>query len=101
MSVPRTGTNCTRIAISTWSAFFRLLSKVTSSMIARARCHQVARSRRGQSPGKGASWPRTQPALFELAAFAAPSVEPDYHRPAVTRGLTTDAHPDAGKHTAA
>jgi hypothetical protein len=42
-----------------------------------------------------------RPALFELAVLAAPSVEPNYHHSAIARGLTTDAHPDAGKHTAA
>ncbi len=45
--------------------------------------------------------PHRPGALFELAVFAAPAVEPDIHRTAITRRLTPDAGPDTGKHTAA
>jgi hypothetical protein len=37
-------------------------------------------------------------ALFELAVFAAPAVEPDVHGTAVTRRLTLDARPNPRKH---
>src|SRR5580658_1455744 len=40
-------------------------------------------------------------ALFELAVFADPAVEPDSHRMAVTLRLAPDAGPDARQHTAA
>jgi hypothetical protein len=42
-----------------------------------------------------------QGALFELAVFAAPAVEPDSHWTAIKRRLTPNAGPDSGKHTAA
>jgi hypothetical protein len=48
---------------------------------------------------------RTKPhrpaALFELAVFAAPAIESDIHRAAITLRLTRDAGPDAGQYTAA
>jgi hypothetical protein len=50
-----------------------------------------------QKPAK----PHGPEALFELAVFAAPAIESNIHRMAITRRLTTDAGPDSGNHTAA
>jgi len=43
----------------------------------------------------------TSRALFELAVFAAPTVEPNVHRTAITRRLAYDTGPDSGQRTAA
>src|SRR4051794_31340413 len=45
--------------------------------------------------------PQQRPALFELAVLAAPAVEPDMHRTAITLRLARNAGPDPGKRTAA
>ena len=40
-------------------------------------------------------------ALFELAVFAAPAIEPDIHRTAIKLRLTRNAGPNARQHLAA